>query len=482
MGEHMAFKEKINEWRPPLPISFISREPPLLADARSKIEKLLGTIQPKPPTVENLEEVYKIIQEHFADRNTLDRLSPRYLRRAPWILFTLPHNAPGELGRNKSFTLNYLNWITSQRTASAANTLITTFLKEYPISLPTFDLWRKGIIELLKNTKNPILRLAKERCTKFYLLAKDGPQRFCELLLNSKIEPDDLLTETGLTGQLGNQGFVFSVYMNLLQKIYQNLNTGQPQLELLNKLFKLSKSNEESDNQNKLRFSRAAKELAEALLLPYAEGKASMANRENIQNFLVTHLGDPRIKKTGWVGVNERAMQIIFSWLVEVTLDVFFQILDATADTIWKYRKSFWGAYYKRGYIRDAWAILGKDAISIAKKISNKKIFFGRLSGSYNHNQSVLLIRIDNLIIAEWSHNGKCRIWEINEENEKIIPKLYYNDSPYNAADLRRSADLEQVHYHSEKGKWQEKVEDFIRRHTNIKISKVEYMPNEVNI
>ncbi|WP_457572507.1 EH signature domain-containing protein [Desulfovulcanus sp.] len=473
----MAFKERIKGWMPLLPTSFVSRKFPLLADARFKIEKLLGTIQPKPPTVENLEEVYKIIQEHFADRNTLNGLSPRYLRRAPWILFSLPHNAPGELGRNKSFTLNYLNWIASQRTSNAANALLTTFLKEYPISIQTFDLWRKGIKELLKNTKNSILRLAKNRCNKFYLLEKDGPQRFCELLLNSKMDPDDLLTEAGLTGQLGIQGFIFSAYMNLLQKIYQSLNTGQTQPELLNKLFKLSKSNEEGDNKNNLRFSRGAKELAETLLLPYAEGKAPMAHRENIQNFLVTHLGDPRIKKTGWVGINEKAMQIIFSWLVEITLDVFFQLLDATADTIWKYRKSFWDAYYKRGYIRDAWAILGKDAISIAKRISDKKIFFGQLAGSYSHNQSVLLMRIDNLIIAEWSHNGKCRIWEINEKNEKIIPKLYNNDSPYNAADLRCNADLEQVHYSSKTGTWQKKVEGFIRRHTNIKIAKEEYMP-----
>ena len=45
----------------------------------------------------------------------------------------------------------------------------------------------------------------------------------------------------------------------------------------------------------------------------------------------------------------------------------------------------------------------------------------GRLSGA-SPEQSVLLLRMSGVTIAEWSHNGSCRMWL---DGNKDAPKLY---------------------------------------------------------
>ena len=86
-------------------------------------------------------------------------------------------------------------------------------------------------------------------------------------------------------------------------------------------------------------------------------------------------------------------------------------------------------------------------------------------------------MQISDFIIAEWSHNGKCRIWKNTEGSKYEVPKLYNTLIPYDAMELRMGASFEQTHHASEHGTWQNKVEYFIRQHTNIKISFSEYMP-----
>jgi len=446
-----------------------------MGNALKSVEKQLSNIQPKQPSKTDLNRLFNSISTHFGARNGLEGLYSQDIRRAPWILFTHPEDTPGSLAKNKRFCKSFLKWLNIQLKPNCISTLLFVFLREYPSELGTFHLWRKGISSCLYQSQNPRLQLVRKRCDRFQLLAEDGPQRFSEIILDDKIAPNKLFLEAGLTGQLEAQGFSHAVYRDILKRVNLGLSSGLQQNDLLKRLF--SFASVEDEKGMRLRFETGAKDLAEALLLPYADNKAHSGHHKELQSFLVDLMGDPRIVKSHWIGVNPRAKEVMFGWLVEATLDVFFRILDKSADKIWRYRKAFWSAYYKKGYIQHAWAVLGNDAVSIAKQIDDRKIRFGQLSGAYSKNQSVLLLRIGDLIIAEWSHNGKCRIWRDTEQNQSKIPKLYNALSDYNAFSLRKEADFEQVHHASEYGTWQYKVERFIRHQTNIKVFQVDYMP-----
>src|SRR5207253_11110998 len=64
----------------------------------------------------------------------------------------------------------------------------------------------------------------------------------------------------------------------------------------------------------------------------------------------------------------------------------------------------------------------------------------GRLAGG-DPDHCVLLLRIGTAVIAEWSHNGTCRVWL---ENDKYCPKFYRNQ--YSRAELRSNPGYEQRH------------------------------------
>jgi len=472
----MSIRERIKEWKLPLPTpATMSAVPEAMRVALKEVQWQFSNIQPKQPSTINLVHLFHLIEKHFTLRNSIEGLNPKEIRRIPWIIFTHPEDSPGRLATDENFCDSLLKWLQKQLKPSCISTLLFVFLREYPTRLKTFHIYRNGLRTCLSQSPSLRIQLAKNRCENYHLLAENGPKQFAKIILEGKLPPNEMLQNAGLTGQLETQGFSIAAYREVLKRIYQELSSGNQQADLLNNLF--SFATVESENKLRLRFDAGAKSLADALLLPYAHNKAHSEHQKVIQSFLVNMMGDPRIVKSRWVNVDKRAKEVIFGWLVEATLDVFFRILDKTADKIWRYRKAFWSAYYKNGYIRDAWAVLGKNAVSITKQINDRKIRFGQLIGGYANNQSVLLLRIGDLIIAEWSHNGKCRIWRDTEENQNIIPKLYDTEFYYNASSLRRIADFEQVHHASDYGTWQTKVERYIRRQTNIKLFHKDYMP-----
>ena len=94
---------------------------------------------------------------------------------------------------------------------------------------------------------------------------------------------------------------------------------------------------------------------------------------------------------------------------------------------------------------------------------------FATLGGASSH-QAVLLLSIADLVIADWSHNGRLRIWR---RGNKSAPE--FSMPSYAAPDLRVGSDFDIVHLPPDG--WQRKAADYIRRHTGISLSEAEYMP-----
>lgn len=205
---------------------------------------------------------------------------------------------------------------------------------------------------------------------------------------------------------------------------------------------------------------------------------------KKVKNLLIKYFleeyQDPRHplhRQYQWAGVSEQALAVFLNWLTGDTLQAFMKLLQRTADDIWEYRQKFWMAYYNNGYIDEAWIALGLDAQYQASQLrlrdSEIGMGYGRLEGASSTNQSVLILKIGDLIFTEWSHNGSLRAYH---ESNRFAPKLYRKT--YSATDLRAAVSLdfhngvnvrpELTHAHSDLGSWQRKARDFIRRQTNL--------------
>jgi hypothetical protein len=224
-------------------------------------------------------------------------------------------------------------------------------------------------------------------------------------------------------------------------------------------------------------------QFADALLGPWVSHHPEESlRRELVQTFTRSDsYGDPRLRLRAayqWAGVSEPALSVIKRWLAGDTLRAFVQILERTADEIWEYRQKFWMAYFERGYIDDAWLALGDKAMrEFRRDYRGGGRACGSLSGAM-HNQSVLLLKLGDLVFQEWSHDGSLRAYK---EGSRECPTLYQTE--YTASDLRgrRSLNLhprdsqnmypQLRHFRSAEGGWQRKARDFIHRETGVYLS-----------
>lgn len=225
---------------------------------------------------------------------------------------------------------------------------------------------------------------------------------------------------------------------------------------------------------------------ANGVLLAFDGAAPSNDAKQALTEFFVTRYGDPRnLKKSEytWEGVDERAKGVLLGWLAGETLQDFLSVLRETADEIWQYREKFWMAYYRHGYIEEAWLALGKSAHSHVQVMRKhiKPMEYGRIESGALANQSVLLLRMGDLVFVEWSHNGSLRAFKVDSNR---APRLYR--STYRGDDLKSifSLDFHPVprafpqlpHSNSIGGNWQRLARDFIRKHLNINMPDAEIL------
>jgi hypothetical protein len=216
--------------------------------------------------------------------------------------------------------------------------------------------------------------------------------------------------------------------------------------------------------------------LAEALLKPWLDADPAADTKIKIADFCVEILGDPRFDAFSWSRVGAAEKSVLLRWLTGRTLDAFFDVLRNTADSIWQHRQVFWIRYYREGHITEAWAILGPDAHRyVNRNHRGADLAYGRLVGKSDEAQSVLLMRMGDLVFCEWSHNGKLRV---TSAEGPLAPKLYKKS--YDASDLKFTSlsflsntghvhEDGLPHLHSENRWWQTTAAAFIAKRLGIR-------------
>ncbi len=228
-----------------------------------------------------------------------------------------------------------------------------------------------------------------------------------------------------------------------------------------------------------LRYSKLRSKLADSLLLPWQSQKPTDDVQSKLMAFFIKTYGNPSDPNTNlWHGVNSEAIGVIKGWITGRTLEAFFRILQETADTIWQYREKFWMAYFKGGYIDDVCVALGSDGTSVLRRVDgSKQLRSSNLIGA-NSSQSVLLIRIGQLVFCEWSHNGKLRAQRIDAPSSPLMHKSYYDAEDLRFMSLDFNNGLNQdgglVHFSAESGGWQERARLFIQKQTGVRLTQAE--------
>lgn len=188
-----------------------------------------------------------------------------------------------------------------------------------------------------------------------------------------------------------------------------------------------------------------------------------------LMQLVFRYMGDPRGNNTAWLYVEEKAKEIFLHWLVKNDFAVFFHIIASTADSMWKYRQAFWGAYMDE--IRASRIIIGQKAKLILNQLPSeekrKLMAYDYLEGK-SSDTSLLVFTIGQYTFIEVSHNGKLRVYSREKSPIQIFSQrhrtIYYSD-------LINSDTEEEFVHTNPRGRgpnWQPKVRDWIYDHCGI--------------
>lgn len=447
-------------------------EPRRTRAAAARVTRKLGDIEPKAPEPYDLKALYRRVMESWRRYRSLERLSSRDLQRLPWVLFYPPRDSVRArkrdstewLGSKPRIVKDYGRWISRGRRMRSVLALLHEFLRIYPTSLRTFGDLREMLQVAVVDSRSaqPSLQKWRQRCLDFQLLETDGGMAFARRLVTSAEAPDDIFAQAGLDGGLARCGFLKSGIRKYLRSISPQLARNRAAIPDLDRSLALLEC------EGRLRFDErlVRVEVASALLRPFVDRPPDSATRQRLQAFFVRHFGHPnlRSRKHKWAGVPDDVRRVLIRWLVERVLDQFFLLIKETAlDRHWTYREAFWKAYLRNDLIDDIWFLLGPRAKAQLRSI-NRSDDLAETTGSLNYaggDQSVLLLRMPGMTVAEWSHNGKCRFWL---DGNQHAPKLYRRE--YDRYNLMQGADFEQTHFGSEYGGWQAKVANWIEENT----------------
>lgn len=441
--------------------------------AKEKIMQSLAQYVPQAPTEFDLIDEYKKALLNYEETGGFHQLAKRTLRVIPWLLFDVPDKTLIPLADVSGFLLSYLKHIGDIKYEKCWCILYYILMLKFPISHELFKYFLATVRESIATSKDEKARNINIKSQQFSLLENDGPEKFIRLI-NSEDSFNQHLKKAALTGELQTGQFAFYAYNEWLALLQERIRQISNPISIIEKVLIDSIT---KDNQ--FIFPSCKNALLEALLIPFSFRPASEPIKQLLKPFIFHYFKDPRMDTSRWATVSVKAKDVFLSWLVESTLTSFFRLLDyvsrsdSTADRQWPYRKAFWSAYLRKGFIDEAWLVLGPDAYDNASQFLSKDSQFGRFirGGGISANHSSLIMRIGGLIITEWSHNGRYRLWQSYDSQ---APRLY--KATYVRGNLVTGAMLEESHAGSENGNWQHKLASSIEYYTGMSMGAHEYM------
>lgn len=426
------------------------------------------------PDFDDLPKIYNALMKAF---NTQERIPigiTKNLSLIGWVLVKPIQGYP------LLFEIEgFLEWF---NTKSPDNTKITlglfnAFLFEYPVNSNYFNSLKEMLNSRLFSSSSIRLKNLQQRVNKINLFGPEPFKKFhnriCEQNSKFNISFDEAKSLYGIDSVNETSMFYQHLLINLIGKLNQLFMDKQVDVSKSTLLHLLSEFVEEGI----FRFYNLRIEFLDSVLNQFNNQSPQPDIKDSLRGFIIKNFGDVRLDPQRWIGVSDSAKEVMRSWMVESTMQDFFSLLsavaktDRTADRHWHYRKAFWEAYLKRGVVLDAWVVFGSKAKELANNFLNPEMKHATLTGSQNIH-SALLIKIDSLVILEWSHSGAIRVWHDYDSHPSMYKKSYHRE------DIVASPSFIPInHMASEIGGWQWRMSKLIQKHTGITMSRYDYMP-----
>jgi hypothetical protein len=426
---------------------------------------------PPPPPHIDLELYYKIMCDTYGKTNLITDIPRNCLKVVPWIIFSFTD--PLSFWNDINFINLYINLVKNQSkillsnvVASLWQVLLIVDQTEYSLNNSNaklfFSIWTKSLLELLNIPDIYTLQSLKDINNRFQIFTDNGSDIGIANCIEDSINIKNIsqsLTIRYIKGITSTGYFAKQVYLGYLNKITDMMQSTE-NFDFVNSSLIMLDNDEHLFNTNFIKPSF----VINSLLYQFnSEIRSSLEvkYRNIIKKFILNHYNDPRFNKNTftWIDVDEYLKKIFITWLLIDELEFYFDIISQSSVDQWVKRKEFWLNYIKNDYIHDIQPLFGSEARAYANQ-SNQKLNFSILNRA-SPNQSVLLIKFDDITIVEWSNNGACRIWKTNNPNAPKFHKFSYNATD----DLRTDCD-ERITHNSKN--WQSLLGNIIEKFTGI--------------
>jgi EH_Signature domain len=378
-------------------------------------------------------------------------------------------------------------WTQAYKSNATARALIEAWLRAFSHDHPSVERTGMAIRQLLILRPTPRLEFWRDADRRVELFnAKEGPRRLASRLILSPETVDAELSAVGFDDPLRAAGnYLRAVQREVVTKASGFLTRSDGDRSLKRTLAFLAP-------KGVLRFAepKSRGEMARGLLRPWLEkeNEPEESIRFQIQDFLLEHLDDPRLKPQRWQEAGEPAINLMRRWLTRASLRAFFSLIsDHALDTHWRYREAFWSACIEKDSTVEAWLALGSRIHASARAVEDLKRAYARLDGA-SGDQAVLLLRVKNLVFCEWSHNGKLRAWPADWSNAPRLGSARYTRAELTGKGLpfppnarfgsNGSADgMGLSHVGSDRNLWQGSAAELLARRTQIVLAPNDWRP-----
>lgn len=351
---------------------------------------------------------------------------------------------------------------------SLMSTLAVAYLRYFRLRRPGLNLAGQAIRKYTQHAPGWVEELSLRYSTFDH---QRGPEVFAQACLEADITPGELLQRHGLDGDILRTGFAAEASRRGLQELSGRLGSTQSAavLALIERW---------SFRESEPRFDGAGPAFARAVLGPFVEKEGPNERLQRaILDGVLEHIGDPRLHPQHWQQM-EQERDLVRRWLTGQSLRQFLDIVDEIAQPgHWRYRRAFWEAFYEAGLLEEAWVAFGPDGRAEARRVFGKMAGFAELRQRrkpVEGGHAVLLMRIGDLVVCDWSHNGRCIIWPAGGAGAPMLyRRIYYSGDLAPAAEPPSGFEIS--HHSSQRYHWQRQVSDFIRRRVGRSVDEREF-------
>ena len=381
------------------------------------------------PSASVLEAVRRELQSACAVAGGTASLSVRTLRMTPLVLWNgvpQPASFPGLLEAFLRAAQARPRWLRD---------LVEAWLRDFGADRILLRETGYAIARLLTETKHPRLtawRSAHERFSLFDMT--EGPRRVSHALFHGTDDVATVLAQFGMNDALRANGRFFrAAAAEAVRALPETLRNSSSPRAWARAVELLEVQQTRRDRLGReitvaaLRFAELSGETARACLAPWLRGGAGTSvPREEIKAFLLRVMGDPRVEAARWATVGEEATGLMRAWLAKASLEAFLSLISQTNDASqWRDRQKFWRACLAKMPSAEIWVVLGPGLAGRARTLRDLAGGFGEMDGAGANGQAVLLMKMGNLLLSEWSNVGPVRAWDLGAPT---CPKLYHRN------------------------------------------------------